>query len=172
MKRLEDLLIYERPDRYIIQNTEYSPNSDMPVLTANKSFILGFTVESFGVFTAVPAIIFDDFTTDSKYVDFPFKVKSSAMKILKKRIKEVDLRFIFERMQLIQYPIGEHKRHYISEYQKIELPLPEFEEQTAIASVLSDIDAEIAALEQRLAKTRALKQGMMQELLTGRTRLI
>jgi len=50
--------------------------------------------------------------------------------------------------------------------------LPLFDEQTAIATVLSDMDAEIAALEQRLAKTRALKQGMMQELLTGKTRLI
>lgn len=54
----------------------------------------------------------------------------------------------------------------------IEKPLPSLPEQTAIAAVLSDMDAELAALEQRLAKTRALKQGMMQELLTGRTRLV
>ncbi|MFO1001391.1 MAG: restriction endonuclease subunit S [Planctomycetaceae bacterium] len=52
------------------------------------------------------------------------------------------------------------------------IPLPSAAEQTAIASVLSDMDAELSALEQRLAKTRALKQGMMQELLTGKTRLI
>ena len=45
-------------------------------------------------------------------------------------------------------------------------------EQTAIAAVLSDMDAELVALEARFAKTRALKQGMMQELLTGRTRLV
>ena len=51
------------------------------------------------------------------------------------------------------------------------VPLPPVPEQTALAAVLSDMDAEIAALEQRLAKTRALKQGMMQELLTGKTRL-
>jgi type I restriction enzyme S subunit len=54
----------------------------------------------------------------------------------------------------------------------LEIPFPEYNEQTAIAAVLSDMDGEIAALEQRLAKTRALKQGMMQELLTGRTRLV
>ena len=52
------------------------------------------------------------------------------------------------------------------------LQRPPKEEQNAIAAVLSDMDAEIAALEQRRDKTRALKQGMMQELLTGRTRLI
>jgi type I restriction enzyme S subunit len=50
--------------------------------------------------------------------------------------------------------------------------LPSVAEQTAIAAVLSDMDAELAALEARRDKTRALKQGMMQELLTGRTRLV
>ena len=53
-----------------------------------------------------------------------------------------------------------------------QIALPALEEQTAIAEVLSDLDAEITALEARRDKTRALKQGMMQELLTGRTRLI
>jgi type I restriction enzyme S subunit len=52
-----------------------------------------------------------------------------------------------------------------------ELNLPGLEEQTAIASVLSDMDTDIEALDARVAKTRAIKQGMMQELLTGRTRL-
>ena len=50
--------------------------------------------------------------------------------------------------------------------------LPSLPEQTAIAEVLSDMDAELAALEQRRDKTRLLKQAMMQELLTGRTRLV
>jgi type I restriction enzyme, S subunit len=54
----------------------------------------------------------------------------------------------------------------------IPISLPQLEEQTAIATVLSDMDAEIAALEARRDKTRAIKQGMTQELLTGRTRLI
>jgi type I restriction enzyme S subunit len=54
----------------------------------------------------------------------------------------------------------------------VRIGLPPLPEQTAIAEVLSDMDAEIAALEQRRDKTRALKQGMMQELLTGRTRLV
>lgn len=53
---------------------------------------------------------------------------------------------------------------------EIEIPLPPLPEQTAIAAVLSDMDAEIAALEAQLEKTRAVKQGMMQELLTGRVR--
>lgn len=59
-----------------------------------------------------------------------------------------------------------------STIERIEVRLPKFDEQTAIAEVLADMDAEIAALEQRRDKTRALKQGMMQELLTGKTRLV
>ena len=54
----------------------------------------------------------------------------------------------------------------------IEKPLPVVEEQTAIATILSDMDAEIAVLGEKLAKARAIKQGMMQELLTGRIRLV
>ncbi len=56
--------------------------------------------------------------------------------------------------------------------QKLTLPVPSIPEQTAIAAILSDMDTEIAALEQKRDKTRMLKQGMMQELLTRRTRLV
>ena len=68
--------------------------------------------------------------------------------------------------------VDQLRNHQTRFEQPFELSLPPVEEQTAIAAVLSDMDAELAALEQRLAKTRALKQGMMQELLTGRTRLV
>jgi type I restriction enzyme S subunit len=60
----------------------------------------------------------------------------------------------------------------MADIEKLEFPIPSLAEQTAIAGVLSDMDAELAALEQRRDKTRALKQGMMQELLTGRVRLV
>ena len=171
-KRLGDLLTYERPDRYIVKSTEYSNHGDIPVLTANKAFILGYTTEAFGVCADLPAIVFDDFTTDSKFATAPFKVKSSAIKLLRPRHDRTSLRFLFERMRLIRFPVGDHKRYYISDYQNTRLPIPEFDEQIALVSVLSDMDAEIAALEARRDKTRDLKQAMMQELLTGKTRLI
>ena len=172
VKPVGDLLTYERPDRYIVRSTAYSNHGDVPVLTANKAFILGYTAETFGVCTDLPAIVFDDFTTDSKFATIPFKVKSSAIKLLRPRHDCISLRFLFERMQLIRFPVGEHKRYYISDYQNIRLPIPEYDEQLAIVAVLSDMDAEIAALEARRDKTRALKQAMMQELLTGKTRLV
>ena len=98
-------------------------------------------------------------------------MKSSAIKLLYPKHERVSLRFVFERMQLINFPLGNHKRYYISEYQNLELPMPDYEEQRAIATVLSDMDAEITALEERKNKTIAIKQGMMQQLLTGRVRL-
>jgi type I restriction enzyme S subunit len=172
VKRLGELLEYEQPTKYLVKDSEYSDENDVPVLTAGKTFVLGYTNEENGIFNNLPAIIFDDFTTANKYVTFPFKAKSSAMKILKSRDATVNLRLVFEAMQLIKFPLGDHKRYWISEYRNLETKIPKADEQTAIAAVLSDMDAEIAALEARRDKTRALKQGMMQELLTGRTRLI
>lgn len=173
MKKLGDCLSYEQPSKYIVRSTEYLKNGIIAVLTANKSFILGYTSEDFGIFNNTPVIIFDDFTTDSKFVDFPFKVKSSALKILKlKNNNEANIRYLFEIMKIINFNISDHKRYWISEYQKIELPMPNFKEQLAIASVLTDMGSEIQFLEQRLEKIKALKFGMMQELLTGRTRLL
>ncbi|GHB20165.1 hypothetical protein GCM10010331_02680 [Streptomyces xanthochromogenes] len=169
LKRIGDLLAYEQPGRYLVSSTEYS-DVGTPVLTAGKTFILGRTTERCGIYNAVPVIIFDDFTTASKLVTFPFKAKSSAMKILSAR-SGVNLRFAYERMQLIDYSVVDHKRRWIAEYSKIEVEVPDDVEQRAIASVLDDVDAEVNKLEARLAKVRAVKTGLMQQLLTGRTRL-
>ena len=170
--RIGDLLSYERPDRYIVRSADYSERGTVPVLTANKSFVLGYTDEDSDVFNGFPAIVFDDFTTASKYATFPFKVRSSAIKLLRAKHDRVSLRYVFERMQLVRFPVGDHKRYYISEYEHIKLPVPDYEEQVEIVSALADMDAEIAALELRQQKTRAIKRGMMQQLLTGRVRLV
>lgn len=170
--KISDLLAYKRPDSYIVQSAEYTEHGDVPVLTANKAFILGYTDEISGICHNLPVIVFDDFTTDSKYATFPFKVKSSAIKLLYPKHERVSLKYVFERMQLIDFPLGNHKRYYISEYQNLELHAPDYDEQHAIVSVFSDMDAEISALEQRRDKTLSIKQGMMQQLLTGRVRLV
>lgn len=171
-RRVGDILQYERPDSYIVQCTEYSEYGNVPVLTANKSFVLGYTDESFGICTDIPVIVFDDFTTDCKYATSPFKVKSSAIKLLRARQNQAHLKYIFERMRLIHFPLGDHKRYYIADYQNIMLSVPDIAEQQALAAVLTDMDAEITALEKRRDKTHSIKQGMMQQLLTGQVRLI
>lgn len=170
VRRLGDLLSYEQPGRYLVASTEYVEAGGVPVLTAGKTFILGYSTETTGIFDSLPVIIFDDFTTASRYVTFPFKAKSSAMKMLHAK-QGVILRYIFERMQLIDFQVADHKRRWIAEFSKIEVEVPELDEQQAITSVIEDADAEIRALERRLESARAIKVGMMQELLTGRTRL-
>lgn len=169
-KRLSELLAYEQPGRYLVSSTDYV-KTGIPVLTAGKTFLLGYTIETGGVYQALPVIIFDDFTTASKYVSFPFKAKSSAMKMLSAK-PGADLRFVFERMQQIDFVVADHKRRWIAEFSKIEIAVPPIEEQHAISSVIEDTDDEIDALERRICSIRAIKRGMMQELLTGRTRLV
>ncbi len=168
--KFAELLSYQQPGRFLVSGTDYV-DSGTPVLTAGKTFVLGYTTETTGIYDSLPAIIFDDFTTDTKYVDFPFKAKSSAMKILSAK-PGVDLRFAFERMQLVDFVAVDHKRRWIAEYSKIEVDVPSIDVQRAIARIADDANAEIEALERRLEATRAIKQGMMQELLTGRTRLV
>ena len=171
VKKLGDLLYYEQPTKYLVKDTEYNDNNDTPVLTAGKTFILGYTNEVFGIFNNIPVIIFDDFTTANKFVTFPFKAKSSAMKMLMPTGEAVNLRFVYEKMQLIDFPLGEHKRYWISEYQNLEIEMPKPEEQTAIANILSDMDEKIKRIEQKRDKYKMLKQGMMQQLLTGKIRI-
>ena len=120
MKKLEDYLKYEQPTKYIVANDEYSDEYDVPVLTAGKSFVLGYTNEKDNIFPKeqLPVIIFDDFTTDCKYVDFPFKVKSSAMKILHP-INDANAKFLYYYMTQIKFNNTLHKRYWISEYSQL-----------------------------------------------------
>jgi type I restriction enzyme S subunit len=170
--KLGEILDYEQPQKYIVRDTEYL-DKDTPVLTAGKSFILGYTDEQDNHFTDLPVIIFDDFTTATKFVDFPFKVKSSAMKMLKLKNLKDNIRLIYELIQMIDYEPTDHQRHWISKYSKFEITLPKSKaEQERIASILSDMDAEIAALERKREKYRQIKAGAMQQLLTGKVRLL
>lgn len=143
--RLEDILDYEQPQAYIVESTEYSDSYNTPVLTPGKSFILGFTNESDGICKTLPVIIFDDFTTESKYVDFPFKVKSSAMKIL--RIKgNIDIRYVAFFMSITKLAGDTHKRYWISEYSKLCIPLPPLEEQRRIVAKITRINEQLELL--------------------------
>jgi type I restriction enzyme S subunit len=165
-------LKYEQPTKYLSNNFNKDKfENKVPVLTANKSFILGYTDESEGVYHNFPVIIFDDFTTASRYIDFPFKVKSSAIKFLKVN-EGFDLKFLFERLQLINHDISSHKRRWISEFQEKVIAIPSFEEQSAIADISLLADKEIVLLEKKLETMQVQKKGLMQVLLTGKKRLV
>jgi len=170
IKKIKDLLDFEQPTKYIVESSNYTPDGKTPVLTANKSFVLGYTDETDGIYTNTPVIIFDDFTTDSKYVDFPFKIKSSAIKILKNRDESTDLKFVYEIMKSFVFPIANHKRHYISQYQEIEIAVPPITEQRKIAQVLSSIDEEVQLTEQLKDGLSLLKKGLVTDLLSGKVK--
>ena len=129
--QLDSIISYEQPTPYIVKSTDYDDKYTTPVLTAGKSFIIGHTNETNGIYEKLPCIIFDDFTTDSKLVDFPFKVKSSAMKIL--QVKEnINIEYIAMFMSITRLIGDTHKRYWISEYSKIEIPIPPKNEQDRI----------------------------------------
>ena len=137
--KLEDIVDYEQPTLYIVSSTEYKDTFATPVLTAGKSFIIGHTNETNGIYSNLPCIIFDDFTTDSKYVDFPFKVKSSAMKILKVK-DEILPKYVAMFMSITRLVGKTHKRYWISEYSKIQIPIPPKEEQQRIISSVEKLN--------------------------------
>ena len=163
-KSLNEILSYEQPTKYLVNSTEYDNAYNVPVLTAGKTFILGYTNEIDNQYDNLPVIIFDDFTTATKYVDFPFKIKSSAMKLLKCKNPEVNTRVIFEFIQKLKFPIGEHKRYWISEYQWQVLPLPCIEEQEKIAAFLSTFDKKIETVGRQLTEVENFKKGLLQQM--------
>lgn len=132
---LEDIVKYEQPQAYIVNSTDYNDSYLTPVLTAGKSFIIGYTNETEGIYQNTPCIIFDDFTTDSKLVDFPFKVKSSAMKILKVT-DDIEIEYVAMFMSIKRLIGDTHKRYWISEYSKLCIPIPPKEEQKRIINIV------------------------------------
>lgn len=151
--KLGDVLDYEQPTKYIVKCKDYQ-NEGMPVLTAGQTFILGYTDETNGIYEASrenPVIIFDDFTTSFHWVDFSFKVKSSAMKMLRvSSEREVSFRFVYYAMKCIKYQTLEHSRQWISKYSQIEIPLPPIEVQTEIVRILDKFTSLEAELEAEL----------------------
>ena len=145
---ISDVLCYEQPQPYIVENTEYTAEG-IPVLTANKAFVLGYTSETNGIYDKGDCIIFDDFTLDCKYVDFPFKVKSSVIKILTAKNKEL-LRYTFEFLKYLDLSTEEHKRHYIAETQNQEFILPTEQIVKTIAHIFSTLSVRMeTAVKQR-----------------------
>ena len=157
-----DVLSYEQPQSYIVEDTEYTKEGT-PVLTANKAFVLGYTSEKEGIYGKGDCIIFDDFTLDCKYVDFPFKVKSSAIKILTAKNKEL-LRYTFEFLKFLDLSTDEHKRHYIAETQNQEFILPTMQIVRTIANVFSALSLRMEAVVKQRNMFESQKQYLLRQM--------
>lgn len=171
VKKLDDLLDYIQPTKYIVKSTDYNNSYETPVLTAGKTFILGKTDETEGIFDSLPVIIFDDFTTANKLVNFKFKVKSSAMKILKPKDENVNLLFVYYYIQTIRISFDTHKRYWISVFSKLPIGLPSPETQQAIVSkieeLFSELDQGIADLKTAQAQLKVYRQSVLNLLATN-----
>lgn len=140
-KPLGEVADYEQPTKYLVASKNYDDKFDTPVLTAGKTFILGYTDETEGIYKASesPVIIFDDFTTANKWVDFDFKVKSSAMKIItSKNEQDVLLKYVYYWLNTLPNSLtdGDHKRQWISNFSNKEIPIPSLETQKKIVKIL------------------------------------
>lgn len=168
---LGELLYYEQPTPYIVESTDYNDAYGTPVLTAGKSFILGYTDEKEGIYDQLPVIIFDDFTTASQYVNFKFKVKSSAMKILTPVTELVLPKYIYYRMQIINFDHSTHKRYWIQQYSKIRISVPPLSEQERIVSrieeLFSQLDAGVETLKKIKAQLAVYRQAVLKEAFEG-----
>ena len=164
-KRLDSLIEYEQPTDYIVKTTNYNDKYNTPVLTAGQTFILGFTDEKQGIYNANkenPVIIFDDFTSSNQWVDFNFKVKSSAMKILKPR-EGVNLRYCYHYMQIIKIDTTEHKRLWISKYSQIEIPIPSLQTQEKIVKILDTFTELQTELQTRIKQYSYYRDTLLSE---------
>lgn len=159
-QELGDVLSYEQPTKYIVKSTQYDDEYPIPVLTAGKSFILGYTNEEDGIYYASkkdPVIIFDDFTSGYHWVEFNFKIKSSAMKMIKPK-KNVNFKYCYYYMGKYYTDITDHKRLWISIYSKNIIPIPSIPVQDHIVSILDDFNKIVSDINEGLPKEIELRQ--------------
>lgn len=166
-KELGDLLSFEQPTPYLVKSTDYDESYETPVLTAGQSFILGYTNEKEGIYKSNkenPNIIFDDFTTSFHWIDFDFKVKSSAMKMLRPK-EGVNFRYVYFAMRQIKFTPAQHQRHWISLYSHFTIPIPPLAEQERIVGMLDTFTASIDNLKEQIAQRRKQYEHYRDQLL-------
>ena len=167
-RKLGEILEYEQPGPYIVDSTDYDNSYSTPVLTAGQSFILGYTNETAGIKKATPdnpVIIFDDFTTSSHYVDFSFKVKSSAMKFLTLKNDTDDIYCINNVLENIDYIPASHERHWISIFTNFDVRVPSSrEEQKSIGDYFRNLDNLITLHQRKCDELKKMKKYMLQNM--------
>lgn len=168
-KKLGAILDYEQPTKYIVKSTDYNDLYPTPVLTAGQTFILGYTNETTGIYVATkdnPTIIFDDFTTSFHWVDFNFKIKSSAMKMLHPKVSDISFKFIYYAMKCINYEPVDHSRHWISKYSQFKIPIPPLDVQNEIVRILDTFTSHAAELQAELQARKEQYEYYRNKLLT------
>ena len=161
--KIKDFIDYEQPTDYIVESDRYSDKYETPVLTAGQSFVLGYTNEKEGIYNKNSCIIFDDFTTSVHYVDFPFKVKSSAMKILTSK-RDADLKYCYYLLLSLSKMPPNHKRQWISTTSEKDHSLPSTENQVTIVKQLDLISKTITWYKKQIENLDVLVRSRFVEM--------
>lgn len=167
LRKLGDIFSYEQPTKYIVKSTDYNEVFNVPVLTAGQTFVLGYTNETMGIKKATkdnPVVIFDDFTTGAHFVDFSFKVKSSAMKFLIPKYDKYNSYFSYNVLKNIRYTPQAHERHWISIFSKLNIKVPKLNEQEQIGTFFKHLDSLITLHQRELESLKTLKKNLLQQM--------
>lgn len=134
---------------------------------------IGYTNETNGIYDNLPVIIFDDFTTATQYVNFKFKVKSSAMKILKANEELALTKYLYYLMQNIHCDHDTHKRYWIQTYSKIRVSIPSLTEQKLVVSkieeLFSKLDKGVEELNRIKEQLKIYRQAVLKEAFDGKS---
>ena len=163
---LGEITKYEQPTKYLVKAKDYHDTYTIPVLTAGKTFILGYTNETHGIYQAskAPVIIFDDFTTANKWVDFDFKAKSSAMKMVTScDDNKTLLKYVYYWLNTLpsEFAEGDHKRQWISNYSQKKIPIPCPDNPEKSLAIQSEI---VRILDKFDTLTNSITEGLPREI--------
>ncbi|WP_416322657.1 restriction endonuclease subunit S [Mycoplasmopsis felis] len=160
-EKISNILTYVQPWKYLTKKKNYDMLGNIPVLTANKSLLLGYSTEK--NYFNNDCIIFDDFTQDFKFINYPFLLKSSAIKILIPN-NNYSISFIFFLFNSLRFETQGHARHYISYVQKKPVRVPILSEANRISKLLDEISNLITLEQSKLNKLKQLRETLLQKM--------
>ncbi|WNM14560.1 hypothetical protein [Mesomycoplasma ovipneumoniae] len=165
-KRLADALKHEQSWKYIESSTKYF-NHGIPVLTPGKTFVLGYAKDTKNIKKASensPIILFDDFTTQSRFINFDFKVRSSALKLLINKNPKDNLYFHYLILQKIKYTVRHHGRHWLPLFVNFTFFQPGWPEQQKISRLFETLENLVNKLEEKMSLLKNLKNGFTNKM--------
>lgn len=168
----DKLFIKRNSKNYQIQSSEYLDSGKYPVVDQGKSKVIAFSDREDKKFTITKQaiIVFGDHTREIKLIDFDFIVGADGTQLLEAQ-DGFDINFLYYSLMTKEIPNTGYNRHF-KFLKELVFAAPRYQEQTRIAAILSDMDEEIEALESKLFKQIQIKEAMMQNLLTGKVRLV
>lgn len=153
-----------------IKTSQYMTEGDYPVIDQGKEDIVGYSNEKSKVLNIKEAILFGDHTRIIKYIDRSFIIGADGVQVLVTK-NQINTKYMYYYLQNFQILNTGYNRHF-KYVKELVFNVPNEERQNKIANILLDIDTEIEKLEKKLSKYKKIKLAMMDELLTGKTRLI